>query len=187
MQIEEQNQSAAMPETARVTESSESRRAHGGRRPGAGRKPNIAKRLLSGVKPVTAAEALEGIDVQAIVHDLLKNGNRSVKLQTLTVLWDRIFEKPKQDVSVSGGLVHAHTRDPFLASLPKEALEALSRSYDEVLAKYSTPVLDVAQDGPHNQKESNTATEAVDVECEDAEIVSEAPNSKNEQSVSLKT
>jgi hypothetical protein len=37
------------------------------------------------VKPVTAAEALEGIDVQAIVHDLLKNGSRPVKLQTLTV------------------------------------------------------------------------------------------------------
>lgn len=44
--------------------------------------------------------------------------------------------KPKQDVSVSGGLIHAHTRDPFLASLPKEALEQLTRSYDEVLAKY---------------------------------------------------
>jgi hypothetical protein len=81
----------------------------------------MAKRLLSGVKPVTAAEALDGIDVQAIVHDLLKNGSRPVKLQTLTVLWDRIFGKPKQDVSVSGGLLHAHTRDPFLASLPKEA------------------------------------------------------------------
>jgi hypothetical protein len=112
---------------------------------------------------VTAAEALEGVDVQAIVHDLLKNGSRPVKLQTLTVLWDRIFGKPKQDVSVSGGLLHAHTRDPFLASLPKEALEALSRSYDEVLAKYSTPVLDVAQDGPHNQIESKPAIEGVEV------------------------
>jgi hypothetical protein len=146
-------------------ESNESKSVRGGRRPGAGRKPNLAKRLLSGVKPVTAAEALAGIDVQAIVHDLLKNGSRPVKLQTLTVLWDRIFGKPKQDVSVSGGLVHAHTRDPFLASLPKEALEALSRSYDEVLAKYSTPVLDVAQDGPHNQTKSNTAIEDVELGC----------------------
>jgi hypothetical protein len=72
------------------TDPTESKRAHGGKRPGAGRKPNIARRLLSGVKPVTAAEALAGIDVQAIVHDLLKNGSRPVKLQTLTVLWDRI-------------------------------------------------------------------------------------------------
>jgi hypothetical protein len=35
-----------------------------GRRPGAGRKPNIAKRLLGGLKPMTAAESLEGIDVR---------------------------------------------------------------------------------------------------------------------------
>jgi hypothetical protein len=48
----------------------------------------------------------------------------------------------------------------------KEALEALSRSYDEVLAKYSIPVLNVAQDGLHNQKESNTAIEAEKVESE---------------------
>jgi hypothetical protein len=66
--------------------------------------------------------------------------------------------------ALSGGLVHAHTRDPFLASLPKEALEALARSYDEVIAKYSTPVLDVAQDGPHNQTESKPAIEAEVVE-----------------------
>jgi hypothetical protein len=163
MQAEEQNQSTAAPETTPLLQSKESKRVHGGKRPVAGRKPNLAKRLLAGVKPVTAAEALEGVDVQGIVHDLLKNGSRPVKLQTLTVLWDRIFGKPKQDVSVSGGLVHAHVRDPFLASLPKEALEALTRSYDEVLAKYSTPVLDAAQDGPHNQIESKPAIEAEDV------------------------
>ena len=144
-------------------DSSESKRARGGRRPGAGRKPNIAKRLLAGVKPATAAEALEGIDVKAIVHDLLKNGTRQVKLQTLTVLWDRVFGKPKQDVSVSGGLVHAHTRDPFLASLPKEALEQLARAYDDVLAKY---VQDATQDGPQNQIESNTAIEAEALESD---------------------
>ena len=45
--------------------------------------------------------------------------------------------KPKQDVTVAGGIVHAHTRDPLLASLPKKALEMLARSYDEVVAKYS--------------------------------------------------
>ena len=169
MQTEQQIQSAATPAIAPQADSKESKRARGGKRPGAGRKPNIAKRLLSGVKPITAAEALDGIDVREIVHDLLKNGNRNVKLQTLTVLWDRIFGKPKQDVSVSGGLVHAHTRDPFLASLPKEALEALARSYDEVLAKYATPVLDVAQDGPHNQIESKPAIEAELVEPETEE------------------
>lgn len=38
--------------------------------------------------------------------------------------------------------------------LPKEALEALAQSYDEVLAKYALPA---AQDGPGNQKESKPA------------------------------
>jgi hypothetical protein len=158
--------SSVVPGIVPGTDSKESKRSRGGRRPGAGRKPNIAKRSLSGVKPLTAAEALAGIDVQEIVHDLLKHGSRPVKLQTLTVLWNRIFGKPKQDVSVSGGLVHAHTRDPLLASLPKEALEALSRSYDEVLAKYATPVLDVVQDGPHNQIESKPTIEAEVVESD---------------------
>jgi hypothetical protein len=173
MQVEEQNLPVTMPGTAPRTQSEESKPGRGGKRPGAGRKANIAKRLLGNVKPMTAAEALAGVDVQAIVHDLLKNGSRPVKLQTLTVLWDRVFGKPKQDVSVSGGLVHAHTRDPFLASLPKEALESLARSYDEVLARYSMPVLDPAQDGPHNQKESNRAIEAEIVASEASESCDE--------------
>jgi hypothetical protein len=46
--------------------------------------------------------------------------------------------KPKQDLSVTGGVIHAHVRDPLLAALPKEAL---ARSYDEVLEKYAKPVL----------------------------------------------
>jgi hypothetical protein len=72
-------------------------------------------------------------------------------------------------VSVSGGLLHAHSRDPFLAALPQEALEALSRSYDEVLAKYSTSVSDIAQDGPHNQIESKSATLPQQIESEPME------------------
>ena len=159
------NQAASipLPETApqaESKESDESKPKRGGKRPGAGRKPNYAKRLLSGVKPVTAAEALEGVDVRAIVHDLLKNGSRPVKLQTLTVLWDRIYGKPKQEIGVSGGLVHAHTRDPRLAAMPKEALEALARAYDETLAKYPMAVLDAPQDAPQNQTESKLAIAA---------------------------
>lgn len=118
------------------------------------------------MKPVTAAEALEGVDVRAIVHDLLKNGSRPVKLQTLTVLWDRIFGKPKQEIGVSGGLLHAHTRDPLLASLSKEALEELARAYDDVLAKHAPSVLEVAQDASQNQIESKPANEAEIVESE---------------------
>jgi hypothetical protein len=159
MQMEEQK----WPEA----ESTESKTKRGGKRPGAGRKPNLARRLLKGVKPATAAEALEGIDVKAIVHDLLKNGSKSVKLQTLTVLWDRIYGKPKQEIGVSGGLTHAHIRDPLLSVLPKEDLEALAEAYNSVLAKHRLPAVSTAhQDGPHNQIESNTAIEAEVVELE---------------------
>ena len=62
--------------------------------------------------------------------------------------------KRKQDVSVSGGLVHAHTRDPFLAGLPQEALEELARAYDTILIKH---VPNALPDGPQNQIESKTA------------------------------
>ena len=67
---------------------------------------------------------------------------------------------PKQDVSVSGAFVHAHVRDPLLASLPKEALEELWRANNEILAKRSVPVVDVSQDGPQNQIESKPAMNA---------------------------
>ena len=99
---------------------------------------------------------------ELIRTDPLKNGSRPVKLQTLTVLWDRIFGKPKQEIGVSGGLLHAHTRDPRLASLSKEALEELARAYDDIVAVPS--VLEVAQDAPQNQTESRPAIEEVTVE-----------------------
>ena len=111
---------------------------------------------------------MAGIDVQAIVHDLLQNGSRPVKLQTLTALWDRIFGKSKQDVSVSGGLVHAHTRDPFLASLPKDALEALARSYDDTLRFWQSMQRQSwisRRDGAGNQIESKPAIETAVVDA----------------------
>jgi hypothetical protein len=166
MRIEEQIQSAEVPPTALGAQSDKSNSKRGGKRPGAGRKPNLAKRLASVVKPMTAAEILQQVDVPGVFSDIFKNGSRPLKLQAVNALWDRALGKPKQDVSVSGGLLHAHTRDPFLAVLPKGALEALSRSYDEVLAKYSAPVVDVAQDGPHNQIESKPATEEAEMESE---------------------
>ena len=69
-------------------------------------------------------------------------------------MFDRVLGKPKQDIGVSGGITHFHTRDPLLASLPKEAVEALARAYDDVLARFALPVADASQDGPQNQKES---------------------------------
>ena len=166
MQIEEQNQAVTSPEIAPQMDSKPVSKSRGGKRPGAGRKPNLSKRLAARLTPATAGEVLSEIDVMAIYRDIFKNGSRTLKAQCVKDLWDRHWGKPKQDVSVSGGVVHAHVRDPHLAMLPKEALEALARSYDDVLAKYAKPVLDVSQDGPHNQIESNRAIGAEVMESE---------------------
>jgi hypothetical protein len=88
------------------------------------------------------------------------------RIEALHFIFDRVMGKPKQDLSVTGGLIHAHVRDPLLSSLPKEALEALAQSYDDVLAKYAKPVLDVSQDGPQNQTESKPAIEGEVVRSE---------------------
>jgi hypothetical protein len=140
------------------------KKQRGGRRPGAGRKPNLSKRLAARLTPATAGEVLSEIDVMAIYRDIFKNGSRTLKAQCVKDLWDRHWGKAKQDVSVSGGVIHAHVRDPFLAALPKEALEALAQSYDNVLAKYAKPVLDVSQDGPQNQIESKRQAEVIEAD-----------------------
>jgi|SRR6516164_5391045 hypothetical protein len=118
-------------------------------------------RLAARLTPATAGEVLSEIDVMAIYRDIFKNGSRTLKAQCVKDLWDRHFGKPKQDVNVAGGIVHAHVRDPHLAMLPKEALEALARSYDEVIAKYAL------QDGPGNQAVINPAIDA-EVATQDA-------------------
>jgi hypothetical protein len=158
----------------------------GGKRPGAGRKPNLAKRLASVLKPMSAAEILQQVDVPGVFRDIFKNGSRPLKLQAVNALWDRALGKPKQDMSVSGGVLHVHTRDPRLTDLPKEAVEALARSYDEVLAKYSIPVLDIAQDGPHNQVDSSCAIEATDVDCEDVQTIQMPKNAPNSEAETAK-
>ena len=92
------------------------------------------------------------MDVGTVIQGLLRSEREIIRLQTLNFIFDRIQGKPKQDVSVSGGFLHAHVRDPHLASLPKEALEALRRSYDDVLIQYALP------DALQNQIESKPAT-----------------------------
>jgi hypothetical protein len=68
---------------------------------------------------MSAAEILHEVDVPGVFRDIFKNGSRPLKLQAVNALWDRAFGKPKQDVDVKGGIVHAHTvyRDPLLAAL----------------------------------------------------------------------
>ena len=151
---------AIAPENTLQADSNESKASkRGGKRPGAGRKPNMAKVLLKGVSRTTILAAVENVDVGAIIIGLLRSKREQTRIEALHFIFDRVMGKPKQDVNVSGGLLHAHTRDPLLAALPKEALEALARSYDEILAKHA-PILDVAQDAPQNQIESKPAIEA---------------------------
>lgn len=131
----------------------------GGKRPGAGRKPNLAKALLKGVHRDTIALAIENIDVGNVIQGLLRSKREQMRLETLKFIFDRLQGKPKQDIGISGGVVHAHVRDPHLASLPKEALEALACAYDDVLSRYALPA---AEDGPQNQKESVPQTQTVE-------------------------
>jgi len=136
MQTEELKEAIEGPVTELQADSKESKSNRGGRRPGAGRKPNPTK-LLRGVSRETLAVAVANIDIATVLAGLLRSKREIVRLQALKFVYDRMLGKPKQDVSVSGGLVHAHTRDPFLASLPKEALEELARAYDAVLVVIS--------------------------------------------------
>lgn len=175
MNLDESTQALESTPEARSRESKPKHVGRGGRRPGAGRKPDLAKRLLSGIKAITAAELLSKIDTEAVVNDLLKKGSRQLKWQVITVLWDRVYGKPKQDVSVSGGIVHAHTvyRNPILASLSLEELAQL----DALTKKLAAPV----QDGPHNQTQSESATNTIDIECESIETVQVPENAPNNE------
>jgi len=156
LQAEEQNQQPAsapeIPSRADSKESVESKPKRGGKRPGAGRKPNLAKHLLKGVTRDTIIHAVENVDVQGVILGLLRSKKEIIRLQTLNFIFDRIQGKPKQDVSVSGGLVHAHVRDPRLAALPQEALLELARAYDQILVKH---LPDAPPDTQQNQMESN--------------------------------
>lgn len=149
-------------------DSAESKPKRGGKRPGAGRKPNPVKHLLKGVKANTLSQAVQDIDVGAVVVGLLRSKREIIRIQTLNFVFDRILGKPKQDVSVSGGLLHAHTvyRDPLLAGLSDEELQALNA----ISRKLALP----SPDAPQNQAQSDTAIDAVEVASEPKEPVSEA-------------
>jgi hypothetical protein len=126
----------------------------GGKRPGAGRKPDYFKRLQ--VKPLTAAQILARYpEDEALEHE-----EPEIRLKARIYLTDRRDGKPRQAVDVSGGIVHAHTvyRDPQLAALSLEELQSL----DALTKKLALPA---PQD---SQPDSDPATTAIDVECEDA-------------------
>ncbi len=150
-------QSASLPEIAPQTESAESNTPkRGGKRPGAGRKPNLAKMLLKGFSREAIAEGAARVDVGAIIARLLKSKREKTVLETLAFVRDTTMGRPAQNVSLSGGLVHAHTAWRPLASLNDDEVEML----DKLTRKLSQPVLDASPNGPHNQSNSKPCIEA---------------------------
>ena len=153
------------------------KRGRGGKRLGAGRKPDYFKRLAT--KPLTAAEILAQFDEREAWARLLTHENAEIQLKARVYLTDRQDGKAKQAVEVSGGLVHAHTayRNPALAALSNEEVQQL----DAITRKLLPAAVDgsgAAQDGPHNQIESNRATQAVEMDLQDLEDAnrSESPS-----------
>jgi len=63
-----------------------------------------------------------------VIQGLLKSKREAIRLQTSSFIFDRVQGKPKQDIGISGGMLHVHARDPLLASLPKEAFESLAHA-----------------------------------------------------------
>ena len=139
---------------------------HGGKRAGAGRKPDYFKRLQ--VKPLTAAQILARYPEDEAWGYFLEHEDAEIRLKARIYLTDRRDGKPRQAVDVSGGIVHAHTvyRDPKLAALSPEELQSL----DALTKKLALPAPATPQDSPHNHIESDPATIAIDVECEDVHI-----------------
>jgi hypothetical protein len=89
MEAEQQIHAAAMPSSAPRAQSDKSKSKRGGKRPDAGRKPNLVKFLASVLKPMTAAEILQQVDVSGVFSDIFKNGTKPLKLQAVNALWDR--------------------------------------------------------------------------------------------------
>ena len=159
MQTEEQK---PLESTAQA-DSTAIKKQHGGKRPGAGRRPNLAKQLLKGFSRDAIAEAMAPIDVGMVIAGLLKSKSDRTKLETLIFVRDTLIGRPAQNVTVAGGLVHAHAWRP-LATLSDDEVALL----DRITAKLTAPkpVLDVAQDAPHNQVNSTVAIEAEVMESE---------------------
>jgi hypothetical protein len=164
MHAEPQTEAIAAPEIVPQGDSVESKSKRGGKRAGAGRKPNLAKRLLKGFSRQAIAEAVADVDVGAVVTSLLKSKREKTKLETLIFLRDTMIGRPAQNVSVSGGVLHAHTVWRPLSSLSDEEVALL----DKLTQKLATPTSDASPNAPQNQIESKPAIEAEVVASEAA-------------------
>lgn len=157
MEAETQTQPITAPEIVPQGESDESKATkRGGKRPGAGRKPNLAKHLLKGFSREAIAEAVATVDCGAVIAGLLRSKREKTRLETVIFLRDTFWGRPAQNVSVSGGVVHAHTVWRPLSSLTDEEVALL----DKLTKKLSAPVSNASPEAHQNQIESKPALEA---------------------------
>ena len=167
MEAETQIEQPAAPEKPPQSDSTPNKKQHGGKRRGAGRKPNLAKRLLRGFSRDAILEAAGNIDVGAVITSLLKSKREKTRLETLVFVRDSVLGRPAQNLNVSGGLMHAHTAWRPLSTLSDAEIEQLDAISKKLLVP---PGQNASQNGLHNQKESNTAIEAVEVEAEPSQL-----------------
>jgi len=160
MQGETQTEAILEPENAVLGESAESKSKRGGKRAGAGRKPNLAKHLIKGFSRAAILQAVENVDIGAIVVGLLRSKREKTRLETLVFYRDTFIGRPAQNVSLSGGLVHAHMAWGSLASLSDEEMQTL----DAITKKLVAPAANASPDAHQNQIESKPALEAEVVE-----------------------
>jgi hypothetical protein len=159
-QTEQTVTATEMPPVIDSGESKPSKR--GGRRPGAGRKQNLAKRLLKGFSHGAIAEAVATVDCGAVIVGLLRSKREKMRLETLAFIRDTLIGRPSQNVSLSGGVVHAHTVWRPLASLTDEEVKLL----DTITNKLTAPVSNASPNAPQNQTESKPAIEVVGLDVE---------------------
>jgi hypothetical protein len=162
MQAETQTEAILAPENAVIGESGESKSKRGGKRAGAGRKPNLAKMLLKGFSREAIAEGAARVDVGAIIARLLKSKREKTVLETLAFVRDTTMGRPAQNVSLSGGVLHAHTVWRPLSALNDEEIALL----DKLTKKLSAPASNASPDAHQNQIESKPALEAVPMASE---------------------
>ena len=124
-------------------------------------------RLSSSPQPET--------DVGAVVSSLLKSKREKTKLETLLFVRDTIIGRSAQNVSLSGGLLHAHT----LATLTDHDVQML----DAITKKLTAP----ASNAPQNQIESKPAIEAEVVESGSRKPVESPLNGKRPKPVTYCT
>ena len=91
-----------------------------------------------------------------VVTSLLKSKREKTRLETLIFVRDTLIGRPAQNVSLSGGVLHAHAAWRPLASLSDDEMEML----DKLTKKLAGPVLHASPNAPQNHTESNTAIEA---------------------------